>query len=387
MAKHARLSPSSADRWLTCTASVALEEKMPSTTSVYAEEGTFAHELAEYSAKYAVGMIGKREFNKELKKLKVNDFYSNDMQDYVDEYSFLIKGIYEDITKNCSDAFCEFEVALDLTKYVPEGFGTGDCLIIAEPALYVIDLKYGKGVEVSAQNNSQLKLYALGALERYKALYDIKEVVTYIVQPRLSNIDNASYTVEELEDWGNSVVKPNAKAAFDGTGTYKPSEKACRFCKASGECKARADELLALFDSQDKPSEMLTDEDFAEILPRLKEIKAWLADVETAATHRLYSGMSIPGYKLVEGKTNRKYTDETEIAKVLNENGYTDDAIFNKKLIGITAMEKLLGKTNAAKLIGDYIEKPKGSPTLALESDKREAINIEEVILNKFDEE
>ena len=256
----------------------------------------------------------------------------------------------------------------------------------AEDTMHVIDFKYGKGVEVSAEQNAQMMIYALGALEWAGLMYNIEKIVMTIIQPRLGGISSSELTVGELTGWAEAVLRPRAAAAYSGDGWFQPGEETCRFCKASGSCKAQAEYFLGLFD-ENPNVEILTLADKGKLLQKAEGLKIWLAALEENVYEGLMSGKEIEGWKLVAGRSTRKYTDEEEIYARLKAKRYKARDLFDKKLIGITKMEKLLGKQKMAELIGDLIEKPEGKPALAPASDKRPAITPEQETLNAFDEE
>lgn len=379
--KHSKLPPSGADRWLTCTASASLEENYPGETSVYAEEGTLAHEFADLFAKGRTDQIAKKSLSSRRSYLKKKEHYSPEMEHHAAYYADYVGRIVEE-----TGGFAETEVRLDLTDWVPAGFGTADCIVVAEPDLYVIDYKYGKGVPVPAEDNSQLKLYALGAVAKYGALYEIETVHLTIVQPRLGVLDEWALPLQELLRWGSETVQPKALEAATGPGKFCPSEKACRFCRARGECRARADQIVGLFD--DNPPELLstlTLDEQGQLLEKAKEMKAWLADLEGSVYGHLAAGDEVAGWKLVEGRSVRKITDPVEVAKRLEIAGLGPEAIWETKLIGVSQIEKLLGKKEAGAILDGVVKKPKGKPTLAPVSDKRPAYTAQEAVLEAFD--
>lgn len=386
MESHAKLSPSSAARWLTCTAAPSLEERYPEEISEYAKEGTLAHKLAELETGLALGITKKMSYTRAVKKLMQNELYSPEMAEHVKTYADYIVNTFAGVKKECEDAFTELEVKLDLAYYIPEGFGTADCVIVSDGTLNVIDFKYGKGVKVSAEDNAQMQIYALGALEKYGALYDIDVVKMTIIQPRLDAVDVAERSATELFVWGEETVRPAAKVAFEGNGEFAPSERACRFCRARASCRARADSYVNLFD-ESEDAETLSPEEVGALLAKAKGMKNWLKDLEEKAFSVLAAGEYITGWKLVEGKSNRKYTDEDAIAKRLTELGYKRSEIFTEKLITITALEKLLGKKKAGEILEGLVVKPKGAPTLAEAADKRPALNLTKDLIDAFEEE
>lgn len=387
MAAHAKLSPSSAARWLTCTASVALEAGIEDKASEYAAEGTYAHALCEIEAKYATGQITKRQLTAQKKKIYNEEFHDAEVEESALYYANYIKETVAMLKElNGEDPAVMFEQRLDLSRWVPECFGTADCVIISGRTIHVIDFKYGKGVEVSSAGNPQMQLYAAGALALFEPLYDIRTVGMTILQPRLSNKATSVMPVSDLEDWLTGVVTPKAEEALSGRGVYLPSEAACRFCKAKGECAARAEKFVELFEEDPDPG-LLSQERLGEILSMTRDMKTWLGELETVATQRLLSGDKIPGWKLVEAKTRRQIPDEEAAAKALRDAGLSDEQIFTVKLAGITAIEKALGKKRAAEALEGLIVKPKGGPALAPQTDKRPELHPEEAILEAFEEE
>jgi len=373
---HALLSASAAYRWLNCTPSARLTEHIEDTQSVYAAEGTLAHSLAELELKHQLKLITKATYNKEFHKIKSNELYSEDMPDEVEKYvSYVFEKLME-AQNHTADALIFLEQRLDFSRWVPEGFGTGDCIIIADGTMEVIDLKYGKGVEVSAENNPQMMLYALGALEEYGFIYDINKVRMTIVQPRLNNFSTWEISINDLFAWAEGELKEKAKAAWEGVGEFVTGDW-CLFCKVKATCKARAEAMLAIAESyQQRDPHLLTIEEIAEILHKAEEIQTWAKDIQEYALEQARDyGVKFPGWKLVEGRSNRKYTDEEEVAAVLISEGFSESDIYIKKLKSITDMEKTLGKKRFNTLLKDFIIKPPGKPTLVVESDKRPEIN------------
>lgn len=383
MAGHAKLSPSSAARWLTCTASVALEKGIPEKKSEYAAEGTYAHALCEMEGLYATGRINKRELNRRKKQLFDEQYHSVEAEEAAADYATYIK----ETAARCAEppVIC-FEQKLNLGEWVPGGFGFADCIILAGDTIHVIDFKYGKGVEVSADNNPQMMLYAAGAWSAFALLYDIETVKMTIIQPRINNISEAEMPVSDLVAWLEKTVKPKAKEALAGSGVFKPSGAACRFCKAKDVCAARAEKLVALFEDNREVG-LLTPARIGEILGESKDMKTWLEDLKAKATSLLLTGEPVPGWKLVESKTNRQITDEEEAVKALVKAGLSDEQIYTKKMAGITTIEKLLGKKKAAEALDGLLVKPQGKPAIAPVTDKRPEIHPEETILNAFEEE
>jgi hypothetical protein len=375
--KHAILSASGSERWLACPPSARLEQEFESTTSQYAEEGRFAHSLAELHLGQFLGKCTSQTKDKLLTEMQKNDFYSQEMEDYIQVYVDLAIEKINAARAKSEDAIIFLEQRLDFSPWVPEGFGTGDLVLVSDGVVEVVDLKYGKGVPVSAIGNTQMRLYGLGAYQMLDMLYDIQTVKMTIVQPRLDNISTEELSSKELLTWGSETVKPIADLAFEGKGEFVAGEH-CRFCRARYTCRARAEANLELakYDFQDPP--LLEDEEIPEILGRADDLARWAKDIQTYALEQARDhGKKWPGWKLVEGRSNRKYVDGDAVAGALREAGYDEETIFEKVLLGITKMEKALGKKKFAELLedADLVVKPPGRPTLVPESDKRPEIN------------
>lgn len=387
MGKHALLSASGSSRWLECTPSARLELKFPRKSSSYADEGTAAHEICELVARYYLGELTEKTYENELSKLAKGPYYNAEMQECATDYGRFISDKVASIRAECPDALVDLEAkSLDFSQWAPEGFGTGDCIIVADDLLEIIDFKYGKGVCVEAKNNPQLKLYALGAINRYGDLYDISRVRMSIIQPRISNQPSTDEIgITELLDWAENYVKPRAALAFAGEGDFNPSEYTCQFCRAKEQCRARYVKNLALFDEAVDPLIISIDEAGA-VLKKAADIKTWLKDLENLVTSNLLAGTPVDGWKLVEGRSNRKYVDEQQVAEAMTSAGYDVALLYERSLIGITAMEKAFGKKAVGEALAGLIIKPQGKPTLAPYKDKRPAITISEQILEAFDE-
>lgn len=364
MGKHALLSASSSKRWLNCTPSARLEEQFGrEDAGPYAEEGTAAHALAEHKVKKCLRKRSKRP---------VSDYQCDEMEECTDGYASYVMEQVELAKQDCKDPVVLIEQRLDYSAYVPEGFGTGDLLIVADKTLIVIDLKYGKGVAVDAEWNPQMMLYGLGALELFDAIYDIDTVRMTIYQPRLESVSTWEILVSDLMEWVETELKPKAQLALHGEGEFHCGSW-CRFCKAKNTCRARAEEYLRLAQMEFKPPALLSDEEIAEVLKVADELARWSADVYAFATNEAIThGKKWTGFKLVEGRSSRKYTDEEEVAEAAKAAGYTD--IYKKSLVGITDMEKLMGKKKFAEVLGKLVYKPQGKITLVTESDKRQEI-------------
>lgn len=373
MKSHALLSASGAHRWLNCTAAPRLEENIEDSSSSYAAEGTLAHDIGEAM------LLGDK---KALTKLKKHDLFYPGMIDEVEEYtSYCLERLNEMLVTDPVGAHMAVEQRLDLTDCVPDGFGTGDCIIIGNGLLEIIDLKFGKGVAVDVEDNPQLMLYALGALKEFGFMYEIDTVRMTIAQVRTIGITSYDMKVKDLEYWAEHVVKPKAKEAFAGDAPPNPGDW-CRFCKFRTRCKARADKYNVLY-SNSPIKEAMTNDDIADILKELKDMQAWLTDIENYALEKALEGEVFKGWKLVEGRSNRKLTDESAIAEILLGNGFKEEVIYKPlTLETITALEKIVGKKAFTELVGNYIVKPKGKPTLVTEVDKRPALNSVE---NEFE--
>lgn len=371
---HAKLSASGAKRWMSCPPSVRLEENFPDKGSTYAQEGTFAHSMAELILRYNNKEITKPYFTKRMNVLKKDPFYNKELEDYVVDYTQRVWEIFNEAKAACPDAMILFEQLLDFSEYVPEGFGTGDVVIIADDLVQVIDLKYGKGVGVSAEENPQLRLYGLGAYLEHSLLYNIQRVRGTIIQPRLDNISTEEITVETLLFWANSKVRPKAQLAMNGEGEFRVGDH-CQFCKARALCKARADKNMELAKLDFADPELLSDEEIGQVLAIADQLQKWVNDVTDYAYTEALNGKKFDGWKLVEGRSNRKYTDEKDVGAALMLAGYSKEDIYNMKLKGITDMEKLLGKAKFSEVLKDKVVKPEGKPVLVPERDKRKELS------------
>lgn len=382
---HAKLSASGAKRWMTCTPSVALEEQFPESSSTYADEGTFAHKLAELIINYNLHNMKKAEFEKQFEALKKNELYNQEMQDYIDDYVRQVWEFQNEAKALCKDYIVLTEQRLDFSEYVEDGFGTGDVVIIADKMLHVIDLKYGKGVGVSAKDNPQLRLYGIGALAAFDMIYDIETVKTTICQPRLEMTTSEVLTVEELKAWAENEVRPKAALAMAGEGEFVVGDH-CRFCKAKAICRARAEYNLELTKMEFISPELLGDEEIGEVLRKAEQLANWVTDITEWALQEAINGKKFDGWKVVEGRSNRKYSDEIKVADTLKGAGYDEAVLYEKKLYGITAMEALVGKKRFAELLNELIIKPQGKPTLVPESDKRPEISTVDAAKSDFAE-
>lgn len=400
--KHAFLGASSAHRWLNCTAAPHYEEQFPRSSSVYADEGTLAHSICELYARKHFTTMPKSTFTRRLNKLKKNALFKDEMLHTAETY---VEHLNEVALSYKDRPYVAFETRVDFSDYVPEGFGTCDCIIIGGDTLHVDDYKHGKGVVVPPENNPQMMLYALGALKQFKPIFGdtIKNVTMSICQPRItSDFKLWSISVDELQDWAESI-KPKAQTAFDGPGDFVPGEY-CRFCAGRAQCRARAEMNTALEDFKDVPiagklsseeltakqvlgNPVLSDEEVADLLTRASGLEQWVKDLRDYATQALLAGKAIPGWKLVEGRSNRKFTDYDKVVEAAKAAGYDEALLYERKPLTLTAVEKLLTKKHFDEVLGDFVVKPQGAPTLATLGDKRQpyssaAADFSEVVGN-----
>lgn len=374
---HSKLSPSSAARWLSCTPCLRLEESMPDTAGRDAQEGTLAHSLGEKTLLYKLGRITAQKYARALRRIKENPLYDETMTEYIDGYVEFVLNHFKDAKAISPDAVCEIEARLDFSDWAKGGFGTGDAVIITDGYIEVIDLKYGKGVAVDVDHNPQLMLYGLGAYSEYGMLFDIEKIIVNIYQPRINNIAGFEMPVAELLEWAEDVVRPQAEKALNGEGEFKPSEKACRFCKARSICKARAESLLSLETYGFSDPAVMKPDEIADVLKRAEGLDTWIKALKEFAYDKLSDGQSIKGFKLVKGgRGRRSFSDKDEVGKILLREGYQLEDIYSRDLISLTALEKLVGKKKFSELCGDYIIKPEPKSVLAFEDDPREEYGI-----------
>lgn len=357
-AKHALLSASSAHRWLHCTPSARLEQEFKDRQTEAAAEGTAAHALAEYKLRRALHQQAKRP---------VSPCDSIEMDEHTEDYAQFVQEMIVEAKRLCADPVVNIEQRLDFSDYVPDGFGTGDCIIVADRRLQIIDLKYGQGVLVEADHNPQMMLYALGALHVYDALYDVDEVSMTIYQPRRANVSTWTISVDELRAWAENELRPRAQLAYAGEGEYCPGAW-CMFCRAAVKCRARAEEKLRLAQYEFAQPPVLTDGEIAGILGKLDDLVRWATDIREYALNAALSGVHFDGWKVVEGRANRRYTDEAAAAQAIIATGHDP---YEHRLLGISAMEKLLGRKKFSEVLGALVERPQGKPTLVPASDKR----------------
>ena len=367
---HALLSASGAYRWLKCPGSARLEDKFEDEPSVYAAEGTLAHEMAELKIiKYFTTDLRPSEFKKRISELKKNELYSAEMDRYTNEYRDYINDIYLSFE---SKPFFLAEQRVDFSSYVPEGFGTVDCTLVGDKVIHIFDLKYGKGVPVTAENNPQGMLYALGTYLEQSAIDEIEKVIIHIIQPRIKNTSSFEISSEELLKWAESI-KDVAQKAYEGSNEFHVGEH-CGFCKANGNCRKQAEKYMNI---EVIDPALLTDEEIGEGLAKVKELSRWAKKFEDYALVRAQNGGNVKGWKLVAGRGgNRTFTDKAVAAQLLEEVGLDREEIYKTELISVTAAEKLLGEETLYKIAGNYIQKPEGKPTLATLNDKRPALEL-----------
>lgn len=369
---HAKLSASGASRWATCPGSVQMEDGIPDKESVYAREGTLAHEMSELKLKHYLDPkgFGKRKLNAAIKKLKENELYQAEMDSFTDTYVDFIK---EKALSFSSNPYIEIEKRVDFSRWVGGGFGTCDCILIHGSTLSIIDLKYGKGVPVSSEQNEQLILYALGAYDAFNLIYNLDKIELNIVQPRINNFSTWEISLTELLLWGD-YFKVQAEKALRGNGELVPSAKACKFCKARDICTARAENNLSLeSEIKLKPNEIPKDKLY-EYISRGEDIAKWVADLKAYALDMCLKGEDVKGLKAVAGRTSRSWTNQDEAINKLIEGGIDEAIIYDKVPLTLAKLEKALGKQQFTALVGDMVVTSEGKPTLVFENDKRPAI-------------
>ena len=387
--EHALLSASGSKRWLMCPPSARLEEKFEETSSIYADEGTFGHSLAEFKLRCFIEVKSKSTRDSEYQQLSQHKYYSKELEDAVDFYVDVVKEQLAAAQAKDPGAILLLEQKLDLSAYAPESFGTGDAVIVTEDEVIVMDLKMGKGVKVEGADNSQMRLYGLGALDAYRCMYELTQVTTIVVQPRLDNVSGETMTAAELALWGESI-KPLARAAFAGEGEFCCGDH-CRFCRAKAVCRARGEanlELAAKYDTGKSLADprLLDTAELAYILGKIEEFSAWAKDVGAWTLEQAKTGVKYPGFKLVEGRSNRKITDAKKAVEILEALKFKPEQYMTEpELRGITDLEKLAGKKRLMEAFASIIGKPSGAPTLVPESDKRPEINGNADTLQDFE--
>lgn len=383
---HALLSASGASRWLNCTPSAKLEEEFGERkSSVYAQEGTLAHELSElYIRRDTLCNISEQDFNDGLERIMADDLFNDEMLDVVPIYTDYCADQFTEAHTASESAVMEIEQKLDLTDFVPESFGTADCIIISDGLMEVIDLKYGKGVAVYADWNTQLMLYALGALQKYDTMYDISEVRLTIVQPRINNISSWQISVEELREWAKNTLMPKAQLAFKGEGELASGDW-CRFCAVRNKCRKLYEEQIEIAKHEFAKPALLTDEEIAEIVRRTPKLIEWANSItEYAQAKAIDENKQWPGLKLVEGISRRKWLDEDKASNMILARcpELSEDEVFSMKLKSITSIEKIVGKKRFEELLSDAVVKPQGKPTLVPLEDKRPAMGYRQAELD-----
>lgn len=376
---HALLGASKADQWINCPPSARLQESVPDKRSEFADEGTAAHELSELILRRRLtpcNAAERKRLDKAIADFKSNNqYYGAEMEDAVAAYVEVVEERFMAAKARSSDAVILLEERLDFSEWVPDGYGTGDVVLISDGVLEVIDLKYGKGVPVSAIGNPQLRLYGLGAWSNWNYLYSIHEVSITIVQPRLDSVSTDTLPLGELLDWAETVVKPAAALADAGEGEYKAGGH-CRWCKVKGNCRARAEENMKALAYEFQDPALLSLDEIGSVLVVAEQLKAWAKDVEDYAFEQAKTGVKIPSWKLVEGRSNRSITDK-DAAKAALEAAEIDPDKYLKpqELFGIGDLEKKIGKKELAEILDGLIVKPPGKPVLVPETDKRPELN------------
>lgn len=376
---HAILSASSSHRWLNCTPSARLEDKFQEsqapTVSPHAEEGTLAHEVAELTLRYRLEYIKESTYKRELRKLKKSQYFDEEMLGYVDTYVNIVLESYQAAEKDHGAAEIILEERIDFSHIVPEGFGTGDAAVISDKTLEAIDLKYGRGVMVEADNNPQLLLYASGLLRTFGLMYDIETIKVTIVQPRLDHYSTWEVSVDWLKGW-EEVVHKTALKAYKGEGRQFPGTW-CKFCKVKALCKAFCDQNTALAKHEFKEPYLIEEDQLLEIYKVLPMLQDWAKGVNEYMLKRALEGKAWEGLKVVSGTSRRKWTDEAEVIKKLKGAKFKPSQFQKTSLLGIPAIEKLTG-ADFAELVGQHVIKPQGAPTLVDQSDKRPGLGSEQ---------
>lgn len=382
MAAHALLSASSSHRWLHCTGAPRLEATFEDTTSVYAKEGTLAHELCELKLKSYTTPMAKGAYTRALNKLKKNELWHDEMDETTEVYLDYVKSVL--LSYKISPAVI-IEKRVDFSVYVPEGFGTADCLILAGDTLHVIDYKHGKGVVVDADHNPQMMLYALGAMHDYSLLYSFKTIKMAIVQPRVNNISEFEISSEELKEWGETVVKPKAQEAYAEDGHTFEAGEWCGFCRAKKQCKARCEANAALHSATQQDPRLISYEELGRYLSVGQDLESWFKDLKEYALSESLKGENVPGWKAVEGRGSRSFVDGDVAIKTLIDAGIDESILYERKVLTLAQIEKTLGKTEFNTLVGEQVIKNPGKPTLVVDTDKRPRITNQPTAAQVFD--
>lgn len=376
MSAHALLSPSSAHRWLNCPRAPRLEATLPERTSEYAQEGTLAHSVCEISAKKKFKKVKAAEYNKEIKKLKKRELWDDEMLHTAETY---VEHLSERAMSFENEPYITFEVKVDISDYVPDAFGRCDCVMFGGDTLIITDYKHGKGVPVDVVENPQMMLYALGALKLYQPLFGgaIKTVEIYVDQPRINSYEGWQVSVEDLLAWGNEI-KPKAQMAYAGFGEFHAGSW-CRFCRADGMCKAQAEQMASALDdfgavSGSNPA-LLTPEQMGEALEKGGCLVEWYKKLQNLSLEAILSGTKIPGYKAVEGRSVRVWSDQDKALETLLSNGVERAVIYDSVPKTLAQLEKVLGTKRFTELVGEFVTKPQGKPALATAEDKRAEFN------------
>ena len=367
---HSDLGASAAERWMNCPPSALLTRGMKDEETIYAAEGSAAHALCEWKV--------RRLLKQEAGRRPCSDYQSDEMEACSDDYRDYVADILGRAQQHCDDPVALVEQHVDYSCYVPDGYGTADLILIADEELNVVDFKYGRGIPVHAEHNVQMMLYALGALILFDMLYDIDTVTMTIFQPRIDNISVWTIKAEQLYQWAEKELRPKAEMAAKGEGEFTPGTW-CRFCKARSQCRARAESYLEMARMDFRPPALLSDDEIAEVMDRADDLRRWVEDVMTyASAQAIENGRHFDGWKVVEGRTNRKFTDTTAVEEAAKTAGFKD--IYNKTLISLTAFEKLMGKAKFQEILGQYVYKPAGKRTLVRDTDPRkelETVNVD----------
>jgi len=376
MTAHALLSPSSASRWLACTPSAKLSLDFPDTAGEAAKEGTVAHSLCELLIRSKLEKMPRKAFQQLYKPITQSEYFDGQMLEHCEDFATFVMEKFNEAKAHTPSAQIYLEQRLSFEEYMPGQFGTGDVIIVADHRLSVIDFKYGKGVTVSATENKQMMIYGIGALSVFGFIYEIAEVEMTIYQPRTDNVVSYTIVASELTNWAETELRAKAALALEGKGEFVVGEH-CRFCKVKPRCRAHSEYNLSLAALEFKEGPLLSDDEIADVLTKSSTFTQWITAVEEYALRYVLEGNSLPGYKLVEGRSNRKYVDEDKVAKAILGKTETDENALYKPtaLIGITEMEKLLGKKTFEQVLAGLILKPSGKPTLVPASDKRDPIN------------
>lgn len=371
MASHALLSASSSHRWLNCTGAPRLEATFPDTTSEYAKEGTLAHELCELKLKKYTTTMAKGTYTRAYNKIKKNELWAPEMDETTDVYLEYIKSIM--LSYKVAPVVV-IEKRVDFSQYVPDGFGTADCIILAGDTLHIIDYKHGKGVVVDADHNPQMMLYALGAMHDYSLLYKFNTIKMTIVQPRVNNISEFEMPSDELRKWGEEVVAPKAKEAYEMEGHTFEAGAWCEFCRAKAQCRTRCEHFDAMHVFTNQDPRLISLEELGTYLEHGKDIESWYKDIKEYALSESLAGAEVPGWKAVEGRGSRAFQDGDTAIQTLINGGVDESILYERKVLTLAQIEKAIGKKEFNELVGDQVVKNPGKPTLVVDTDKRPRI-------------